>query len=167
MPSRGCMGSGNTRKKRVISAVLPGVVRDRGWAVKLDMHSFFPIWDKVVSGNAAECSRPLKIVRDVLWLEVDNSTWMQQLQFEKVKILEEINATLKLSRIRDIKFVLPQDDDVEKGGDLRKITFVSPDPEDLEKFEEQASVIEDDAIRDALVRLWYLSKACRRDEETE
>ena len=128
----------------------------------MDMHSFFPVWEKVVSENAAACSRPLKIVKDVLWLEVENSTWMQQLLFEKMQILDDINATLKLSRIRDIKFVLPQDGNPPKGEETGEISFVPPDPEAVRRFEEQVSVIEDDASREALMRLWYLSKACRR-----
>jgi len=156
------MGFRNSKKTRKITGVLPGVVREKGWAVKLDMHSFFPIWEKVVSGNAAACSRPLKIVKDVLWLEVENSTWMQQLLFEKMQILDDINATLKLSRIRDIKFVLPQDGNSSKGEEAGEISFVPPDPEAVRKFEQQVSVIEDDASREALMRLWYLSKACRR-----
>jgi hypothetical protein len=128
----------------------------------LDKHSFFPIWDRVVSGNAAQCSRPLKIVKDVLWLEVDNSSWMQELQFEKQQILEDINATLKLSKIRDIKFLLPVDEGSEKKAESGGITFVPPDPEELKRFEQMAGVIEDEAIREALIRLWYLSKACRK-----
>jgi hypothetical protein len=159
------MGYRNSKKTRKITGVLPGVVRDMGWDVKLDMHSFFPIWEKVVSDNAASCSRPLKIVKDVLWLEVENSTWMQQLLFEKMQILDDINAALTLSRIRDIKFVLPQDDDPPMREEIGEITFIPPDPEAVKRFEKQVSVIEDDAAREALVRLWYLSKACRRTKD--
>lgn len=159
------MGSGNRNKTRKITGVLPGVVRAKGWEVKLDMHSFFPIWKKVVSENAGACSRPLKIVKDVLWLEVENSTWMQQLLFEKMQILDDINATLKLSRIRDVKFVLPQDDSPPPRESKGEITFVPPDSEDVRRFEGQVSVIEDDAIREALIRLWYLTKACRRAKD--
>lgn len=159
------MGSGKRRKSRKITGVLPGVLRAKGWQKKLDMHSFFPIWEKVVSQNAAQCSRPLKIIKDVLWLEVDNSTWMQQLLFEKMQLLDDINATLKLTRIRDIKFVLRQQEIQEQGHDTEQITFVPPHPEAVKKFEEQVSVIEDEAIRESLVRLWYLSKACKKTDK--
>lgn len=160
------MGSGKNKKYQSISKVLPEVARYKGWDVKLDMHSFFPIWEKVVDENVSCCSRPLKIVKNVLWLEVENSTWMQQLQFEKSRILDDINATLKLSRIRDIKFLLPLEEDRKPVYALPDITFIPPDPEELRKFEEQVGVIEDDAIRESLIRLWYLSKACRRKQKT-
>ncbi len=158
------MGSRKVKKSGVVSRVLPDIVDHKGWKMKLDMHSFFPIWHKVVSENVASCSRPLKIVKDTLWLEVSNSSWMQQLQFEKRQILQDINATLKISRIRDIKFILPQDDKGAREKDEKPLSFVSPDPEVLQKFEQQVGVIEDDAIRDSLIRLWYLSKACRREK---
>ena len=158
------MGSRKVKKSGVVSGVLPDIVDHKGWKMKLDMHSFFPIWHKVVSENVASCSRPLKIVKDTLWLEVSNSSWMQQLQFEKRQILQDINATLKISRIRDIKFILPQDDKGAREKDEKPLSFVSPDPEVLQKFEQQVGVIEDDAIRDSLIRLWYLSKACRREK---
>ncbi len=156
------MRSGGRKKASPITGVLPGVVRGKGWEEKLDMHSFFPIWKKVVSENAVACSRPLKIVKDILWLEVENSTWMQQLQFEKMQLLDDINATLKISRIRDIKFVLALDDAEPQPKKKADIAFMPPDPDDLKKFEEQASAIEDEVIRESLIRLWYLTKACRR-----
>lgn len=144
-----------------IAGVIPSVSRHQGWDVKLDMHSFFPIWDQVVDEDVAGCSRPLKIVKDTLWLEVENSTWMQQLQFDKMRILDCINATLKKSRIKDIKFVLAQEEKQPLRGPA-EITFVAPKPDQLARFEEQVASIEDEAIRQSLVRLWYFSKACRR-----
>lgn len=158
------MGSGKQKWNRPVSSVLPEISRFKGWDIKLDMHSFFPKWDRVVGENVASCSRPLKIVKTTLWLEVENSTWMQQLQFEKRRILDDINATLKLSRITDIKFVLPRDEEDDAAKERPRVSFVSPDPEILEQFEKQVGIIKDDAIRESLVRLWYLSKACRRED---
>jgi len=158
------MGTGYKKKDKSISSVLPDLLQHRGWQNKLDLHSFFPKWEKVVNESVAGCSRPVKIVKDVLILEVENSTWMQQLQYEKFQILEDINSTLRHSRIRDIKFVLPKDEEKVKTYELPPVTFISPDPKALSKFEEQVSIIKDDSIREALVRLWYLTKACKRSK---
>jgi len=150
-----------------IAGVLPEVARHQGWAAKLDMHSFFPKWAEIVGDEVAEYSRPLKIVKDVLWLEVESSTWMQQLQFEKVQILEDVNATLKISQLKDIKFVLARGGEETAGYQLPELSYEPPDPGELKKFEDQVSVIEDDGIRDSLVRLWYLAKACKRKSPTD
>jgi hypothetical protein len=157
-----------TAKKRKkydqVADVLPEVTRHQGWDVKLDMHSFFPKWKKVVGEDIASCSKPLKITKDTLWLEVESSTWMQQLQFEKLRILEAINATLKLSKIRDIRFVLPHASGEQAEECGPGLSYVPPDPKELEKFEQQVGIIEDEASREALLRLWYLAKSCRPDK---
>lgn len=156
------MAQKRQRKYAIIAGILPEVARHHGWSNKLDQHSFFPHWAEIVDEDVGQCSRPLKIVKNVLWLEVENSTWMQQLQFEKVRILEDINATLKLSRIKDIKFVLARDDQENRRYVLPELSYHPPTPEEVKKFEAQVEVIEDEKIRDSLVRLWYLAKACKR-----
>jgi hypothetical protein len=77
-------------------------------------------------------------------------------------LLESINGFLKDAKIRDIRFVLPR---IEKRPEKeeQRVRFSAPPPEDVKKFEEQAAFIEDEATREALIRLWYLSKACVRD----
>lgn len=159
---------GNSWKKNTaVSGILPELLQHKGWRVKLEMHSFFPKWKEVVGDSVSQCSRPLKIVKDVLWLEVESSAWMQQLQYQKFQILDDINATLHHSRIRDVKFVLPAETEQGSKFELPEVTFVPPDPEALEQFEKQALIIEDKAIRESLIRLYYLSKACRRRRKSK
>ncbi len=148
---------------RSVSGLLSHVAKDRGWEIKLDMHSVFLNWENLAGETYASCSRPCKIVKNVLWIEVDNSSWMQQMQYDKIAFLERLNASLKLSRFSDIKFLLPEkvDDGVRKKEP--KIRFESPNREELKEFEQQAGIIEDEKSRDALIRLWYLSKACKKE----
>ncbi len=156
------------RQKKSVPRSLPGllsrVAQDQGWEKKLDMHSVFMNWENLAGETFATCSRPCKIVKNVLWVEVDNSAWMQQIQFEKVALLEKINSSLRLSRLSGIKFLLPHKGDKKVKKDERVLRFVSPDSRELADFERQAGVIGDERSREALVRLWYLSKACKREE---
>jgi hypothetical protein len=147
--------------KRRMAAILPGVLRDRGWEAQVELHSIFPHWAEVVDADTAAHAEPLKIVKGTLWVEVENSAWLQQIQFQKMFLLESINAFLKNARIRDIRFVLPK---IERKPppEEPQLKFVAPPRDELKHFEEQASFIEDEATREALVRLWYLSKACVR-----
>jgi hypothetical protein len=156
---------GNRKKsEKILGNILPDVVRDRGWETQLDLHSIFPAWKEVVQGDAARYTVPLKIVKGTLWLEVENSAWLQQFQFQKIALLDSINTFLKKSSIRDIRFVLPSGK--EKTEHAReKVRFEAPAREDLKRFEEQVALIEDEAIRDSLVQLWYLSKACVREKK--
>ncbi|PIE63833.1 MAG: hypothetical protein CSA26_10950 [Desulfobacterales bacterium] len=156
------MKKGYRNQTCALAAVLPDIISHKGWKVKLDMYSFFPDWEQIVAGNAAACSRPLKIKKDTLWVEVENSSWMQQLQYEKYQILADINARLKFSRIKDIKFTLPEGDRKEPKPERARLTFVSPDPQEVERFEKQIESIEDDRTRKAIFWLWYLSRSCKR-----
>ncbi len=86
---------------------------------------------------------------------------MQQFQFQKVLLIKAINSHLKNVEIKDIRFVLPQDEKREEPEE-QKVQFVAPPPDLVRKFEEQASFIEDDETRESLIRFWYLAKACVR-----
>lgn len=148
--------------KRKMAAILPGVLRDRGWETQIELHLIFPHWAKVVDETTAAHAEPLKIVKGTLWVEVENSAWMQQFQFQKMFLLESINGFLKGAKIHDIRFVLPHSEN-RPCAEEEKVRFAAPHPDDVKRFEEQAAFIEDEATREALIRFWYLSKACVRE----
>lgn len=154
-------GNRKNDKKRSMATIMPGVLRDRGWEAKVELHSIFPKWKQVVDETTAEHTEPLKIVKGTLWVEVENSAWLQQFQFQKVLLIKAINSHLKNVEIKDIRFVLPQDEKREEPEE-QKVQFVAPPPDLVKKFEEQASFIEDDETRESLIRFWYLAKACVR-----
>jgi hypothetical protein len=149
--------------KESLAAALPDLVRDKGWEKQLDLYSLFLKWKKIVDKTTAQHARPLKIVRNVFWVEVDNSSWMHQLQFQKVQILESLNDALTLSRLKEIKFILAEKPERSSPEQKKKISFTPVDPLELRAFEHQVSLIEDEKSREALIRLWYLSKVCRQD----
>ncbi len=149
-------------KKRKMAAILPGVLSHRGWQAQIELHSIFPHWNEVVDETTAAHTEPLKIVKGTLWVEAENSAWLQQFQFQKMFLLKSINTFLKGEKIRDIRFVLQQVEQKVQD-DKPPLRFVAPPPDEVKNFEEQASYIEDKEVRDALIRLWYLSKACVRE----
>ena len=145
-----------------VADILPGLVRQNGWEMQLDLHSIFGNWEKVVDQETAQHCRPLKISRGTLWLEADNSAWLQQLRYQKQQLLEAINGSLKKSRIEDIKYVLPKGDDVQKVSDSKPVRFIPPQAPLIDSFRNQISTIEDEECREALFRFWYLAHACRK-----
>lgn len=145
-----------------LSGAFSALIREKGWEKKFDQHRVFPVWKELVDEDTASHSRPLKVVKDVLWVEAENSAWVQQLQYQKIYLLETLNAYLRASVFTNIRFVVqekPQDEVTEK---TRSITFVPPPGEEVEQFKNQISFIEDEETRESLMRLWYLSRACRR-----
>ena len=149
--------------KGTLAEALPHLIRDRGWEKQLDLYSLFVHWEKIIDRTTTAHARPVKIVRDIIWVEVDNSSWMHQLQFEKVNILEKLNANLEYTKLKDLKFVVAEPRKDARRPPREKTVFSPVDPQDLEAFERQAGLIEDEASRQALIRLWYLFSACRRE----
>ena len=147
-----------------LSTLLGGIARGQGWQQQLDRHSLFLHWDTLVDKSISTHAQPLKIIGNVLWLEVANSAWMQQLQFQKIPLLEILNNTLRLSQLEDIRFTLIDRQKAE-AQNKQTVRFVQPSPTAREAFETQIGGIEDATIRESLMSLWYLSHSCRRMNE--
>ena len=146
-----------------LAGAFSGLIRDKGWEKKFDQHRVFPAWKELVDRDTALYARPKKIVKDVLWVEVQNSAWMQQLQFQKLFLLENLNNYLRHSPLKDIRFMVQEKPHPEPEQEKKRIRFVPPPAEQVEAFKDQVGIIEDEKIREALIRLWYLSQACRKE----
>ena len=148
-----------------VADILPQLTREMGWEKQLDLHSLFVTWDSLVDEEWRAHCQPLKIERGVLWLEVENSAWMQQFQFAKVEMVALLNGALKLSRLKDIKMVLAKDGHLARPAEAPRVTFRHLTAEQLTDIETQAACIADEPCREALVRFRYLAEVCRRQRE--
>ncbi len=160
----------NSRKRdaRSVDTVVADIIRANGWEVQLEMYSLFGRWVDLVSTEVSAHSRPVRIDRDCLWLEVENSAWMTQFQYEKYGILDILNAALRLGRLRDLKMTLPKKERVfmPMKRPAPRVTYKPPSEEETERFHKKlVGVITDDACRESLEYFWYLSHACRREDE--
>jgi predicted nucleic acid-binding Zn ribbon protein len=62
------------------------------------------IWEDAVGELIAENTRPAAFKGHMLIVYVNSSTWMQQLQFLKKDIIENVNAALGENVVEEIKF---------------------------------------------------------------
>lgn len=149
-----------------LSGVLPRLSRNMGWDKQLDLYSIFINWRDIVGEDFQEHAEPQKIERGVLWLEVENSSWLQHFQFAKMELMESLNRCLKLNSIKDIKMVLPKGDVSKKRGMSGPVvTFVRPSAEKISAFQRQVECIADEKCREALMQFWYLAEACKREKK--
>ena len=146
-----------------LKATFAGIIRDKDWETKFDQHRVFLIWSELVDGETGAHARPLKIINDVLWVEVDNSAWVQQLQFKKLELLDQLNDHLRVSYFTDIRFTVGDSAKIDKQKEKLTPRVVPPSDEEIERFRKQIEFIEDEEIREAMTRLWYVSQAVRRD----
>ncbi len=143
--------------------LLPSLSRGQGWEEKLDLHSIFVRWDELLDEETASHCRPQKIVQNVLWIEAENAAWLQQFQFQTVYILDTLNRSLRLSRLKKLRFYVAEKPFPKKEEVEAPLRYVPPPAVDVALFEEQIASIPDAEIRESLLRFWYLSQACKKE----
>ncbi len=146
-----------------IEVFLPQLTRRQGWAEKLDSHSVFLRWEALVGSDMANYCQPLKIVKNVLWVEVENSAWLQQLQFQVIPLLDLLNKSLRLTRFKGLRFCIADNEQSKTKIKEPSLRYVQPPAQDVADFQQQADAISDKDSREALVRFWYLSQACKKE----
>ena len=103
------------------------------------------IWNKTVGARIAENTHPESIWKDVLFVNVSSSVWMQELHFLRDKILEKVNRELDSTQIEEIRFKIGP-----LPGSLRKDSseqLPALSNEEMEIVRQNASPIEDPDLR--------------------
>ena len=145
-----------SKKMMDMKTVLAELFREKNWEARLGMHAVFGFWDEVVGDDIAVCARPSLIRGTVLWLDVSDSVWMQQLQFQKNLLLEKINLRLTGTKLTDIRFQLdtslgrPVSEEVEKTAKRK----TEPDRKQREHLEEMLDSLEDEEMKESMRRIW-------------
>ncbi len=62
------------------------------------------LWDDAVGEHIAANARPARLKNHVLIVHVSSSVWIQQLQFSKKLIMDQINSAAGSCLVSDIKF---------------------------------------------------------------
>ena len=69
-----------------------------------EMGMVLDVWQRAVGDAIAANTRPARIKGDTLWVNVDNSVWIHELQFLKEDILSSLNAMLEDKVFSEIRF---------------------------------------------------------------
>lgn len=143
-----------------IRGLLTRVIRKKKWHNRIELHGVFRFWDEVVGPDISGRAQPACIRGSVLWVDVLDSIWMQQLHLQKLLLLDLINRRLDNGSISDIRFKLNSELGSTKPAALLKKPARPIDPEKLQEFEEQLAPLQDEEIKRALLRLWKKYQAC-------
>lgn len=156
------MAKGKKNTLQGLGNLLPQLSQQRGWQEQLELHSVFLHWNDLLDSEITEHCQPLKIVKKVLWVEVENSSWLQQFQFQSVFLLNTLNNSLRNSKLKGLRFYVAEKEFVEEKESVL-LHYVPPPAQEVADFEKQVASIADADAREALLRFWYLSKACQRE----
>ncbi|NOQ67473.1 MAG: DUF721 domain-containing protein [Desulfobacterales bacterium] len=148
------MQENDTHKPVEISRLLSTVFENRKWRSKLELHRVFEFWNKTVGKEIAAVAQPYLIRGHVLWVKVRDSIWMQQLHFQKMLLLENINKQLVNEKFSDIHFQLDSSLSAPMEPETKKQKPVFLDKKQEQEFDKLISPLENDDLKASLKGLW-------------
>ncbi len=94
------------KKPQSIQSILEKTFKTLEIDVPIKTYSIVGAWNQIVGESVAGHSQPRSIRNQILFIDVAHPTWMQQLQFLKPTLLNQVNAFLGEPLIQDIRFKL-------------------------------------------------------------
>jgi len=96
---------------RHIRDILKDVLRQTGLEEPIRSNAALLCWDGVVGEEIARHARAAYVERDILFVEVQNSVWMHQLQMQETTLKDRLNQVLEKKQpggkgIQQIRFRL-------------------------------------------------------------
>jgi len=85
-----------------ISSVLDDTLRRLGLEAKVKQHQVFSLWSEVVGPKICHHAQPIHVRGGRLFVAVEDSMWLHQLNFLKHQILMELNRKLDKAAIYEI-----------------------------------------------------------------
>ena len=150
--------------------ILQKVLRKHRIPVQTADQGLRKTWMDAVGPKIAAYTRPEAVRRNVLFIKVANSVWMQQLHFLKQDILEKINRANAQNPIQNIFFSL--DETAAPAPETKRPQAPSQDASALRSrdrilIEKSVAAIADAELRDILQRVMTREIARRRRIESE
>lgn len=119
-------------------------------------------WPALAGEKVAAHTKPAWIKKDVLWVFVEGSTWMQELSFLKPNLLAKVNKRLQTIFLSDMRWL--QQLQIH---DTFLVATSQPPEKILDKQQEEnfftlTQIVTDSGCQQALFRLWQTFQRNRR-----
>tara|TARA_B100000700_G_scaffold24061_1_gene23339 strand:- start:441 stop:716 length:276 start_codon:yes stop_codon:yes gene_type:complete len=88
-----------------IEKALEGFIKKQGLKKQLDRQKLLEGWGKIVGEKISKNTEAVSVEGGVLIIKAKNSAWRQELQIQKIDILNSINKEPTKKLIKDIRFV--------------------------------------------------------------
>ncbi len=131
----------------------------KNWRNQWELFQLYQNWSEIVGEQTAAVTKPAFFRRDVLYIYVENSSWMQQVQFMKPDLRKKIDQALDPRSLSDIRWLL-------QPGEEKPLTPARPQPrwekvdsEQCSRMKQMLQCVDNDECRKALYSLWHSSQA--------
>lgn len=89
---------------RPIGSVMRKLLAEKDYGTVQSAQDLLDAWSRVVSPSLVKATRPGKITKGVLLVEVANSLALQEIHFDKNRILKELQKELPAHKLVDMRF---------------------------------------------------------------
>ena len=149
----------NKTKVVPVAAHLQGLFQKKNWQTLWQVYTLSRNWSKIVGSKVARRSAPAYVRKNVLWIQVRDSVWMQHLHTMKPQLLEQVRSAAPELEVNDIRWLLqPAQPEPANATPNKRHEARPPDPEQEKDFARIAATVEDEECRAALSRLWQTFK---------
>ena len=137
-------------------SLLAEIVSRKKWQGRFELHQVFERWQSLVGREISRHAVPQRFQGRVLWVDVSDSVWHQQLQFLKNDLLTKLNNSLHKEKVEDIRFQLKDGLAAELAPRPEKQwTRSTPSEAEIAAMERHLRDVEDEELRLAMKRCWY------------
>jgi len=82
----------NKTKVVPVAEHLQGLFQKKNWQTLWQTYTLTRNWSKIAGPEIAQRSEPAYVRKNVLWVQVSDSVWMQHLHIVKPRLLEQVRA---------------------------------------------------------------------------
>lgn len=153
-----------------IKTILAQFFRTRSLDKKLQRYRAFELWNTAVGPRIARHTRPKRFHDHTLWVSVDNSVWMQQLQFLEAQIKEKLNQLVGSAEVEKIRFQIGElttAPDALGSNEPPAWELIDLSDTMREEIEKEVSVLKDETLRDHLKRVFEKNAKLRALERQQ
>jgi hypothetical protein len=126
------------------------------------------IWDEMVGELVSKNTNPLNFASGVIYVEINNSAWANEMSFLKEDIISKYNARFKKNIIKEIRFIVKKnersapavrrkkekpDEEKKEGQTEQKLTA-----DDRKTIEEKSNEVEDDELKNVMKKFFEDSR---------
>ena len=136
-----------------VSVAVKGALRRLNLDTKMRGYAVWGVWDQAVGETVAQQAQPAFVRGGVLFVKCSSSAWMQQLQFMKVTIRDELNRLLGNEVIKDIRFQIGTISCSTHGESSLKDQAVVLDDAERERIDEALRPLKDPEVKEIVRRI--------------
>ena len=150
-----------------VSTAVQGALHRCNLTTKMKGYAVWGVWDQAVGETVAQQAQPNFVRGGILFVKCSSSTWMQQLQFMKGKIREELNRLLGKEVVKEIRFQIGTIPPPTHDEPSIKDQEVALDDAERERIDEALRPLQDPEVKEIVRRIMIKGASLNKKGESK